>query len=288
MKATAECFACVIAQAERNLAELKLNEEEKFNVMKSAVHSLEKAYHGMKPIELSKLTNDAVKSATGVLDPYALRKSILDEKAIEILPEIIRYVRTAVNPLKAFAIVAILGNHLDFGVNNVSIDDEFMTLVKSKKLAIDNFDDLEALLTKSKLMLYILDNTGEAVFDKIFIDEIKDRYNLKIKVAVRSAPIINDMTKKEAIEIGFSEKDIIDSGSTMAGMTLKVANEMFMNLWKEADIIISKGQGNFEGLDEIKDDRLFFLLESKCPVISKILGVNLGDIVMKRNILNSL
>ncbi len=274
----------MLAQAERNLEEWNKDEETKFEVMRSASRSLENAKYGMKPIELSKLVNDAVKIRTGIDDLYKKRKFILNQKAKEMLPEIEEYANSSENPLKAFAIAAILGNHLDFGVmKDVVVDSEFVNLMKSKSLAIDDFNLFEEKLKKTKYLLYILDNTGEVVFDKAFVDEIKKRYDLKVKVAVRSAPIINDVTIKEAVEVGFNPEEIIESGSKMAGMTLEVATKEFLDFWNRADLIVSKGQGNFEGLDEIKDERLFFFLESKCPVISKILGVNLGDIVLKQS-----
>lgn len=283
MKATKECFACVVAQAERNLYEWDKSEKEKFEVMRSVSRSLEKAEYGMKPIELSKITNDEVRIKTGIEDLYKERKLILNQKAMEVLPEIKDYANSTQNPLKAFGIAAILGNHLDFGVKDVAVDSEFVNLIKSKTLAIDDFDLFVEKLSKAKHLLYILDNTGEVVFDKMFIEEIKKRYIINVKVAVRSAPIINDVTVKEAIEVGFAPEEIIESGSKMAGMTLEIATKTFLDFWQKADIIVSKGQGNFEGLDEIKDERLFFLLESKCPVISKILGVSLGDIVLKQS-----
>ncbi len=283
MKATKTCFACVVAQAERNLYEWDGDEKAKFEVMKAVSRSLEKAQYGMKPIELSKITNDTVRIETRVVDLYKERKLILNQKAEAVLPEIKVYANSSINPLKAFAITAILGNHLDFGVKDVTIDSEFMNLIKSKTLAIDDFDLLTNRLAKAHQLLYILDNTGEVVFDKSFIEEIKKRYDLNVKVAVRSEPIINDVTLKEAIEVGFTPEEIIESGSNMAGMTIEIASKEFLDFWKESDVIVAKGQGNFEGLDEIKDERLFFLLESKCPVISEILGVNLGDIVLKQS-----
>lgn len=283
MKATKECFACVIAQAERNLEELNGNDSQKFEIMRYAIKSLERAEYGMKPIELSKFVNDAVRIKTGVSDLYKNRKKILNQKAFEVLKKIEDFAFRSEDPLKFFAILSILGNHLDFGVNDVKIDDSFVELLKSKTLSVDDYPSFKEKLESAKLVLYILDNTGEVVFDKRFIDEMKRLYNVKITVAVRSEPIINDVTLSDALEVGFKREEIIESGSKMAGMTLETANDEFLSLWKTADLIISKGQGNFEGLDEIKEERLFFLLESKCPVISKILGVKVGDIVLKRN-----
>mgnify|MGYP001626136749 CR=1 FL=1 len=283
MKATKECFACVIAQAERNLEEWDGDDSQKFEVMRYASKSLENAKYGMKPIELSKLVNDAVKIKTGVDDLYRSRKKMLNQKAAMILKEIEKFAFESEDPLKSFAISSILGNHLDFGVNNVKIDEEFINLLKTKTLSIDDYKFFIKRLKGSKLVLYILDNTGEMVFDKRFTEEIKKRFNVRIIAAVRSAPIINDATLEEAIEVGFKKEEVIESGSKMAGMTLDTATDEFLDLWKRSDLIISKGQGNFEGLDEIRDERLFFFLESKCPVISKILGVRMGDIVLKKS-----
>ncbi len=283
MKATKECFACVIAQAERNLEEWNGEDSQKFEAMRCASKSLEKARYGMKPIELSKFVNDSIKIKTGIDDLYRKRKKMLNHKAIEILKEVEKFAFENEDPLKSFAISSILGNHLDFGVNNVKIDEEFINLLKTKTLSIDHYESFIERLKGSRLILYILDNTGEVVFDKRFIEEIKKRYNVRIIAAVRSAPIINDVTLEDALEVGFKREDLIESGSEMAGMTFETATDEFLDAWKRSDLIISKGQGNFEGLDEIKDERLFFFLESKCPVISKMLGVGIGDIVLKRS-----
>lgn len=283
MKATKECFACVIAQAERNLEEWNGEDSQKFEAMRCASKSLEKARYGMKPIELSKFVNDSIKIKTGIDDLYRKRKKMLNHKAIEILKEVEKFAFENEDPLKSFAISSILGNHLDFGVNNVKIDEEFINLLKTKTLSIDHYESFIERLKGSRLILYILDNTGEVVFDKRFIEEIKKRYNVRIIAAVRSAPIINDVTLEDALEVGFKREDLIESGSEMAGVTFETATDEFLDAWKRSDLIISKGQGNFEGLDEIKDERLFFFLESKCPVISKMLGVGIGDIVLKRS-----
>lgn len=280
MKALSECFPCVLAQAQRSLGEWKGNEEEKFEIMRKASKALEKAYYGMKPTELSKIVNDVVKSFTKTDDLYENRKKKLNKSAMTIVNDMVSFARDSSEPLKVLAVATILGNHLDLGVKEVELDSKFIELVGKTRLSIDDFQVLKNKLEKAKTVLYILDNTGEIVFDKVFIEEMKKRYSVEIKVAVRSAPIINDATRKDAIEVGFKEEDIIDSGTTMAGMSLELATDKFMNLWKKADVIISKGQGNFEGLDEVHDERLFFFLEAKCPVISEVLGVKVGNAVL--------
>ncbi len=280
LKALSECFPCVLAQVQRSLDEWKGSEEEKFEVMRTASKSLERAQYGMKPTELSKIVNDVAKRITKRDDLYRNRKKRLNESAMAIVKDMVSFAENSSETLKILAIATILGNHLDLGVKEVELDSKFIELVGSTQLSIDDFQILKSKLERAKSVLYILDNTGEVVFDKAFVEEIEKRYPLEIKVAVRSAPIINDVTREDAIEVGFKEKDIIDSGTTMAGMSLELATDEFMNMWKKADIIISKGQGNFEGLDEVHDERLFFLLEAKCPVISKMLGVKVGSAIL--------
>ncbi len=281
MKALSECFSCVLAQAWRNLYEWDGNENQKFEAMIKSVKNLGNAHYGMKPIELSKLANDAIKEFTGIEDFYALRKKRLNDSALGIVSDVIELARRSSNPLKTLAISAILGNHLDFGVKNVELDQRFVDLVKFSTLSIDDFSLFMNKLLNAKILLYVLDNTGEVVFDKAFIDKIESDFNVKVKVAVRSAPIINDVTESDALYVGFNKNDIIESGTTMAGMSLNVASKEFISIWNRADLIISKGQGNFEGLEEVHDERLFFLLEAKCPVVAKMLKVKVGGTVLK-------
>ncbi len=280
LKARADCFPCVLTQVRRSLDEWQANDEEKFEVMRQVSKSLENAKFGMKPTELSKLANETAKRATGIEDLYEQRKKALNESAQAIIKDVVRAAESSSNPLKVLATAAILGNHLDLGVNEVELDSEFLEILKEKKLKIDDFEVFFSKMKKAKNILYILDNTGEVVFDKAFSDKMKSIFDASFKFAVRSAPIINDVTETEALEVGFSKEEVIKSGSTLAGMDLKLASDEFMKAWKEADVIISKGQGNFEGLDEVHDERLFFFLEAKCPVIAKVLHVDVGDAVL--------
>ncbi len=269
-------------QVMRSLDEWDAKDEDKFEALRRASQNLERASFGMKPTELSKLANDAVKSLTGVEDLYVQRKRELNAAAKKVVNDVVKFAHASSEPLKILATAAILGNHLDLGVKEVKMDEEFLEILKEKKLAVDDFELFEKTLKEASEVLYILDNTGEVIFDKAFIDEMESSYNLNVTVAVRSAPVINDVTLKEALEVGFSREKIVESGTTMAGMDMRMASKEFMKKWENADLVVSKGQGNFEGLDEVHDQRLFFFLEAKCPVIAKILNVNVGDAVLAK------
>lgn len=139
---------------------------------------------------------------------------------------------------------------------------------------------MEYKLKKAKSLLIIGDNAGETVFDRVLIE---DFLNLNITYAVRSEPIINDATIEDAYASGLEKcATLISTGCNAPGVILDECNEEFLNIFNNADIIISKGQGNYETLSEEKKE-IFFLLKAKCPVISEKLGVSVNDYVFKWN-----
>jgi len=128
-------------------------------------------------------------------------------------------------------------------------------------------------------LLFIADNTGEAVFDKLLIKKIKEDYNLKITYAVRETAILNDITAEGAKELGIDDyAEIIKSGSRAPAMLMESASNQFLKHYQNADLVISKGQGNLEGLYGIESE-IYFLLKAKCEVIAEVLEVKKGDFV---------
>ena len=128
-------------------------------------------------------------------------------------------------------------------------------------------------------LLFIADNTGEAVFDKLLIKKIKEDYNLKITYAVRETAILNDITAEGAKELGIDDyAEIIKSGSRAPAMLMESASNQFLKHYQNADLVISKGQGNLEGLYGIESE-IYFLLKAKCEVIAELLEVKKGDFV---------
>jgi len=143
--------------------------------------------------------------------------------------------------------------------------------------ALSDFHHFQKHLSKAKTILYIGDNAGESVFDRLLIETM----NKKTFYAVREVPVINDVTKLDALESGLDQvSEIISSGSHAPGTMLNGCSSKFNELFKKADMVISKGQGNYEGLSDERRS-IFFLLKAKCPVIAQHLGVTENDIVLK-------
>jgi len=149
--------------------------------------------------------------------------------------------------------------------------------ILKQDFAIFDYNKFKEQLKKANNILYIADNAGESVFDKILIEEL----NKTITYAVREIPVINDVIIQDAIDSGIDEvAKIVSSGVKAPGTIMNQCNNEFLELFNNADMIISKGQGNYEGLSNIKRS-VFFLLKAKCHVIAKDIGVNEDDIILK-------
>ena len=134
-------------------------------------------------------------------------------------------------------------------------------------------------------MLYLADNAGEISFDKLLIEEIRNQYNQDkdIFFAVKEKPVINDALAEDALFFGIEKMaKVISSGSDAPGTVLEFCSREFLELYAKADLIISKGQGNFEALVG-EDEDIFFLFKVKCPVVARHIGCKLGDVILKAN-----
>ncbi len=169
------------------------------------------------------------------------------------------------------------GNVIDYGANrNFNLDDEVEEIF-NKDFAICDYDVFKNRLNDAREILYIGDNAGECVFDRILIEEM----NKPVIYAVRDSPIINDATYVDALQAGISQvATIVSSGTDAPGTVLKTCSSEFRNTYENSTFIISKGQGNYEGLSNEKHP-ILFLLKAKCNVIADDIGVNKGAIVLK-------
>ncbi|MDX2432182.1 MAG: ARMT1-like domain-containing protein, partial [Bacteroides sp.] len=143
--------------------------------------------------------------------------------------------------------------------------------------AIFHYDEFREHLDRASSVLYIGDNAGESVFDRLLIGQL----GKPVTYVVRETPVINDATMDDALDSGLADvADLISSGSTAPGTILKLCNKDFLERFAGADLVISKGQGNYEGLSGVERS-IFFLLRAKCPVIAQSAGVQLNDFIFK-------
>jgi uncharacterized protein with ATP-grasp and redox domains len=212
---------------------------------------------------------------TGVADPYRDAKRRFNELALELLPELRAKVEAAADPLQAAVRVAIAGNVIDVGVDgNLCETDIRRSLLQS---LVDPFagdlDSFRAAIAGAKEILYLADNTGEIVFDRLLTEHIPAQ---RVTVAVRGAPVLNDAMLADARIAGLDQvAQLIDNGSDAPGTILSECSTAFRERFESADIIIAKGQGNFETLAG-GPGNIFFLLKIKCPVVAVHTGLDIG------------
>ena len=277
MRTYLDCLPCFLAQALR-AGRMATDDEKKIKRLLDEVGmALSEIPLECTPPEAGILIYGKVREISGVLDPYREMKIENTEKALSLYPQLKKRVRESSDPLLMAIRIAIAGNVIDFGVHeNFNIEEEIEeTLLK--EFAIFQYESFKERLSRVDEILYLGDNAGESVFDKILIEELKK----PVIYAVREIPVINDVTWDDALSAGLDEvATIISSGTNAPGTILKTCSSEFMEIYENSEMVISKGQGNYEALSE--DSRpIFFLLKAKCHVIASDLGVKVGDIVLK-------
>lgn len=283
MKTDLECVPCIIKQCINTLNLTKCSENIKRKAIKGLLNDLEKIDYDLSPAYNSDIAYIASRKFTGVKDPYCKLKEESNKAALEIYPKLKEIITKSPDRLYAGIKIAVEGNIIDLGINGGDgsalnfekiIDD-----IKNMPLAVDDYAKFKKSLGEAKNILYISDNAGELVFDRVFIKELIKQHK-NVVLSVKSGPIINDATRKDAEEVSLdSLVKVIETGSDRIGINFNYVSDEFLKEFRKADLIISKGQGNFETLDDV-DANIFFILKAKCEKIARELGVNYLDVVM--------
>ncbi|MFW5995983.1 MAG: damage-control phosphatase ARMT1 family protein [Halanaerobiaceae bacterium] len=219
-----------------------------------------------------------VKNRTGVEDPYAEIKKKNIEMALSHFEDVRKVVENSDDPLLGSLIMSAMGNSLDAGINlNVDLAADIKRALRDGFVRSD-YEQFIAEVKESGSVLIVADNAGEGVFDRLLIEELK-KQDLKVVYAVRGEPVLNDITVAEARELGIDKMcPVISSGVNSPGVVLEESSELFREYFAESDLVISKGQGNLEGLTEA-DREIYYLLKAKCQLVADYLSVELGDLV---------
>ena len=277
MKTYLECIPCFMQQAYR-AAKFATHDEEKIKqVLDSTGEMIKSISLNATPPETGNHIYKNVRDITLNNDPYKDIKKANINEALKLYPELRKRIQHADDPLLTAIRIAIAGNVMDLGVNkSYNIIDDLQEILKQDFAAFD-FEAFKEHLQKAKSVLYVGDNAGESVFDRLLIETM----GKPATFVVRAVPVINDCVKEDAVASGLDKvSEIISSGSTAPATILTLCNSAFIEKFNRADLVISKGQGNYEGLSEVSRP-VFFLLKAKCKVIARDLGVSENDIVLK-------
>ncbi len=277
MKTYLDCLPCFVEQALR--ASRIATDDDKLikQVLDEVGGMIKEIPMENTPAESGILIYGKIREITGITDPYRKIKQQHIAEAKTLYPELEKMAMASDDPLLTAIRLAIAGNVIDLGINKTFDLVADVRNILKQDFAIFDYEAFKTKLSAAESILYIGDNAGESVFDKILINQL----GKTVKYAVRSQPIINDATMEDAVASGLNEvAELIDSGSIAPGTILSRCKPEFLRIYRNADMVISKGQGNYEGLSDEKRT-IFFLLKAKCPVIAGDLGVKEGDIVLK-------
>ena len=230
--------------------------------------------------ELALAMHQTVKKHSKKPDPYDIIKSRDIKAAKEVYPFLKSFLQEKSDSLYWALKISATGNIIDSAIYNTIDVKGCVKNEIEKNFSICDIGSFENKLKKAGTVLIIGDNAGETVFDKVLAEYLL-RFGVKVIYAVRNNPIINDTTFKEAYESGLDScTTIISTGCDAPGAILDKCSNEFINLFNISDLVISKGQGNYEALSDCGRN-MFFLLKAKCPVISKKLGVNINEYLLK-------
>jgi len=286
-----ECYPCILRQALTTANLVGLNESQAQTVMHAAMEYLLKKNDKILPLHIVTWINTYIRNAyfgsEQMFDPYRDLKRHSNDIVLQYMPRLEEMVRSSLSPLETAIRIAAVGNIIDFGARDYKSVDIIHEIenMENVNFGIYHYKSLFKNLCRAKRLLYIGDNAGEIVFDKVLVREIKKDFPaLDITFAVRERPILNDATIEDARFVGLDrEVTVISSGSVYPGTILEETNEAFRELFASADVIIAKGQGNFESLNGSAKENLFYLFRVKCDRIAAIIGAKNGSLVLYEN-----
>jgi len=283
MRTYFDCVPCAIRQVLDAVRMITNDEAMHEQVLRESLGMWQKMELRQSPPAIAQKTHPLVRRLTGVADPYLDVKNRYNRFALEMYPQLRERVEKAVDPFETAVRLAIAGNIIDFGVNStVEQHSVRESILRSLRDPIDTqaVRRLKDAVAQASDILYLGDNAGEIVFDRLLIERMPRE---KVTFVVRGAPILNDALMEDAHLAGIADLvEVIDNGSDAPGTILETCSEAFRRRFAQADLIIAKGQGNFESFPQT-DKNVFFLLRPKCSVLSRHLGCELGRLVVVHN-----
>lgn len=289
MRLDAECYPCMMSQALRAAGLSGLKGEALKAAVRESAAIIGRTGPDLSPPAAAALFYDRLKELSGVDDPYREIKRQSNTGAMALLPRLREEAMDSPDPLDYAVRAAIAGNIIDFGARAVPADlEESLREVLKNEPFVDDLEKLREDLAGASSLLMICDNAGEIAMDLILIEVLASIYpGLGLTAAVRGGPAINDATQEDAGQVGLDLAcPVITTGLAMAGIDLERCSPRFKEAFGKADVILSKGQGNFETLDR-REENIFFLFQVKCECVSGSLGAEKGAAVILSSRRNS-
>ncbi|MDK2972984.1 MAG: damage-control phosphatase, subfamily [Candidatus Sumerlaeota bacterium] len=275
MKTTLDCIPCIIRQALDAARFVTDDVAAHERILRDVLRETAEIDLSQSPPVVGQKMHRQLRQLTGIADPYRKAKDQFNKLALEMVSELEADIAKSADPLYLALRLAIAGNVIDLGVKGGIGDGEVRKAIRNtlNEPFHGDMEDFRLATGQAQSILYLADNAGEIVFDRLLIEQLLPA---RVTVAVRGGPVLNDALREDAKVAGLCRLvEVIDNGSDAPGTVLEDCSEPFRRRFDEADLIIAKGQGNFETLSESETD-IYFLFKAKCPVIAARVGLPVG------------
>jgi uncharacterized protein with ATP-grasp and redox domains len=276
------CLPCFVRQAVEAVGFCVQDEARRIEIIRHLLIELAEADWDAPPVAIAQRLHRSIRKATGETDPYRLLKERTNHLALSLLPDMLQTAQREEDPRLAIVRLAVAGNLIDAGAKSGIAETNIREALcqANQEPLHGSASDLFAAAERAQRILFLTDNTGEIVFDRPLIESLPIT---KITVAVRGEPILNDATLADARVAGLTDlTTVIANGSDAPGTLLEDCSDEFRQAYDASDLIIAKGQGNYESLNH-EAKHIFFLLRVKCPQVAALTGVPVGTMVVREH-----
>ncbi len=284
MKIKIDCIPCLIGHAIHVAKMVTDDDAVRHNIIQKTLSSAGEMDLTLTPPEQARLIHQMIKTISGVSDPYRQVKEQSTEFAIKLMPAVRKKIENSANKFESIVRLVIAGNIIDYGIRDFNLENATKQILDVFDMHIDfqAIELLEKKMDEAKKIFYIADNCGEAVFDRLLIE----RYSDKITLGVRGDAILNDITPHEIKSSNLDLVPYVHTGDATPGVSMLHSSKEFIDEMRSSDLVICKGQGNYETLNDY-DRPIFFLLRVKCQIVADLIGgnVKLGSLqVIPKNV----
>lgn len=270
------CFARQALEAARLVSNDPLVHEQ---IMRELLSWVSKIDFDRRPPVIAQHIHRRLRQISGVEDPYRAAKDRHNLVALGLYPKLKAKVEASPDPLSTAVQFAVTGNVMDLGAKGGLGESDILPLLEesAEQRIVGDMSFFGKTVAGARNILYLADNAGEIVFDRLLIEQLSPG---RVTLAVRGGPVINDATLVDARVAGLHGiVEVVDNGSDAPGTIIDDCSEDFRDRFSRADLVIAKGQGNYETLSS-EEQRIFFLFRAKCPVVAAHVGVPVGTNIM--------
>jgi uncharacterized protein with ATP-grasp and redox domains len=287
MRTHFDCLPCIMRQTvdAARFATEDSNLQEK--IIRKIITEMVQYDFNESPPYMSQIIHKHVRELSKMADPYREVKHQFTRLGLDLYDELKNIVQASQDPFSTAIKIAIAGNIIDFGVFSEISEEQVHAAIEDclqAPLPAETVNHLKDDIAGAKNILFLGDNAGETVFDRLFIEEMPLE---KVTYVVKGSPIVNDATMKDAEEAGLTELvRVIDNGSDAQGTILKLCSTEFIDSLRQADLIIAKGQAHYETMSDLELNRIYYLFQAKCAVVADDTGCQMGEMVFLKRIKN--